>query len=128
MIFVIVLLFVRNLPNALYLFYALIIGVLSSYGFAIIVFQHINFITGFLIAILTGLGVNYGIYLLIRYNEELKKGSQDALRKSFVATGSPNFIGALTISLSFASLAFSKFLGFLNSALLLLSAYFLLFL
>ena len=80
---------------------------------------HVNLITGFLLAILTGLGVNYGIHFLFRYNEEIvKKTSSVALKHAFVSTGRASLTGAFTTAISFITLGFSKFRGFSEFGLL----------
>ena len=113
LIFLAILFFIRNFKNSLFLLYALTIGVLSAFAYAFVILHHINLITGFLIAILTGLGVNYGIHFLFRYNEEIAHGHREnALKDSFIKTGLASLTGALTTAVSFFTLTFSKFLGF----------------
>ncbi|MBN2545400.1 MAG: MMPL family transporter [Spirochaetes bacterium] len=118
-IFFVILLFIRNFRYSIFLFYSLFVGVLSAFGLAFIVFNHINLITGFLIAILTGLGVNYGIHFLFRYKEELNNGNiESALETGFIKTGVASLTGALTTACAFFTLSFSKFLGFSEFGLL----------
>jgi|GEM_PF-6685450 len=113
LIFLAILFFIRKLHFSVFLLYALGVGVLSAFGIAYVVLHHINLITGFLIAILTGLGVNYGIHFLFRYREETNNDDhENALKKSFITTGLASLTGALTTAVSFATLSFSKFLGF----------------
>lgn len=112
-IFIAILFFIRNLRLSLFLLYALGIGVLSAFGIAYVTLNHLNLITGFLIAILTGLGVNYGIHFIFRYNDESRRISNTkALKNSFIKTGLPSLTGALTTAVSFFTLSFSRFLGF----------------
>ena len=119
LVFIAILVFTRNIRNSIILLIALIIGVLSSFGAAFIIFGHLNLITGFLIALLAGLGVNYGIHFLFRYKEErLNESSENALKDSFLKTGLASFTGAATTAVSFFTLAFSKFLGFSEFGLL----------
>ncbi len=112
-IFLAILFFIQRFDFSLFILYSLGIGVLSAFGVAYIAFQHINLITGFLIAILTGLGVNYGIHFLFRYREESKLiDKKKALKDAFILTGQASLTGALTTAVSFFTLSFSKFLGF----------------
>jgi predicted RND superfamily exporter protein len=111
-IFLAILLFIRKLDLSVFLLVSLTIGVLSAFGIAWLRFGYINLITGFLLAILTGLGVNYGIHLLFRYREEYKTGNELALKHAFISTGRASITGAATTAISFATLIFSRFLGF----------------
>lgn len=113
LIFFVILVFIRKIHYSVFLLFSLSIGVMSVFGLAFVVFRHINLITAFLIAILTGLDVNYGMHLLIRYDEESSgKNRLNALKTSFINTASPSFTRAVTIAVSFFALAFSRFLGF----------------
>lgn len=111
-VFIAILLFLKRLDYSIYLLFSLAIGVLSAFGVAYVVYQHINLITAFLIAILTGLGVNYGMHFLFRYKENLKNSNNNALKESFISTGLASLTGAITTAASFFALTFSKFLGF----------------
>lgn len=117
-VFIAILFFVRRLDYSIYLLFSLAIGVLSAFGIAYMVYHHINLITAFLIAILTGLGVNYGMHFLFRYREYLKNSNNNALKESFVSTSLASLTGALTTAASFFALIFSKFLGFSEFGLL----------
>lgn len=113
MIFFAIIIFVNNINYSTFLLYALGVGVLSTFGIAYVLLGHLNLITAFLIAILTGLGVNYGIHFLVRFNEEQAKTTyQRALYHSFLKTGRASLTGALTTAVSFFTLSFSKFRGF----------------
>lgn len=119
LIFIAILFFIQRIDYSIYLLYSLAIGVLSAFGIAYLIFHHINLITGFLIAILTGLGVNYGIHFLFRYREEQRIiDNTKALKHAFIYTGLASLTGALTTAVSFFSLSFSKFLGFSEFGLL----------
>ncbi len=117
-VFIAILLFIKRLDYSIYLLYSLAIGVLSAFGIAYIVYHHINLITAFLIAILTGLGVNYGMHFLLRYREYLKDLNKNALKDSFISTGLASLTGALTTAAAFVALTFSRFLGFSEFGLL----------
>lgn len=112
-IFFIILISIRNLRYSIFLLLSLFIGVMSTFALAFIFFNHINLITAFLIALLTGLGVNYGTHFILRYKEELKSGNvNDPLKIAFNKTIVASLTGALTTAVAFFTLFFSKFLGF----------------
>jgi predicted RND superfamily exporter protein len=84
-------------------------------GLAFITIGQINILTGFLLAILTGLGSKFGIHLIRRYYQERQKGAdrETATRNTyFHLSRRALFSSALTSSCSFFILAYSKFRGF----------------
>jgi predicted RND superfamily exporter protein len=83
-------------------------------GFAKLAVGQINIITGFLLAILGGLGVEYGIHLIRRYYQERASGSPHAtaLESTFQHTGRALLSAALTSAGAFLILSFSDFRGF----------------
>lgn len=84
-------------------------------GLAFITIGQINILTGFLLAILTGLGSKFGIHLIRRYYQERHKGldRETATRNTyFHLSRRALFSSALTSSCSFFILAYSKFRGF----------------
>jgi predicted RND superfamily exporter protein len=75
----------------------------------------INILTGFLLAILSGIGSKFGIHLIRRYYQERDKGhDRETATKNtyFHLSRKALFSSALTASCSFFILAFSKFRGF----------------
>lgn len=84
-------------------------------GLAYLVIGQINILTGFLLAILSGLGSKFGIHLIRRYYQERHKGAdrETATRNTyFHLSRRALFSSALTSSCSFFILAYSKFRGF----------------
>jgi len=79
-----------------------------------LIIGHVNIISGFLIAILTGLGINYGIHLYIRFKQELRKGKTTPEAAELVATqvGRSGFTAMATTISVFSLLIFSDFRGF----------------
>jgi predicted RND superfamily exporter protein len=62
---------------------------------------------------LIGLGIDYGVHLITRYEEELRHGKtqEAALTKAMVFTGQGIFTGALTTAGAFIAMAFTNFRG-----------------
>jgi uncharacterized protein len=87
-----------------------------SYTFALTRFfiGHLNVISGFLVAILMGLGIDYGIHLYIRFKQELLKEKSIAESAELVVTqvGRSGMIAMLTTTSVFSILSFSDFQGF----------------
>lgn len=74
----------------------------------------INILTGFLLAILGGMGVEYGVHLVRRYYQEIASGHSRAraLERSYLYTGRALGSAAITSSAAFLILSFSDFRGF----------------
>jgi uncharacterized protein len=85
-----------------------------TYGLVGWMYASVNLLTGFLAAILGGLGIEHGIHLLGRYEALRGRGatSEDATREAFSHTGMAALISALVAALTFLSLAISEFRAF----------------
>ncbi len=84
-------------------------------GLAYFFVGQINVLTGFLLAILSGIGSKFGIHLIRRYYQEREKGldKEVATRNTyFHLSRRALFSSALTASCSFFILTLSKFRGF----------------
>lgn len=79
------------------------VGVMLTFAFAQVSIGHLNIVTGFLVAILIGLGIEYGIHLAMRYWEERQTLSA---RDAMAATVKGTFAGALTSALTNAAAFF----------------------
>ncbi|MBT7611145.1 MAG: MMPL family transporter [Bacteriovoracaceae bacterium] len=93
-------------------------GVILALGFttgiAYYLVGQINILTGFLLAILAGLGADYGIHLIRRYYQEINEGlsKEEALLATYSKTGRALFSAALTTAIAFLCLYISEFRGF----------------
>lgn len=83
-------------------------------GAAHLLVGQINILTGFLLAILGGMGVEYGVHLVRRFNQEVASGHSPkrALERSYLYTGRALGSAAITSSAAFLILSFSDFRGF----------------
>ncbi len=83
-------------------------------GMANIFVGQINILTGFLLAILGGLGAEYGIHFVRRYFQLLDQGQPQlmAAERTHQEMGRSLFSAALTSSIAFLILTFSDFKGF----------------
>lgn len=89
-------------------------GLTWTYGFVGIAYGQVNLLTGFLGAILGGLGTEHGIHLLGRYAALRNVGvdSEKATQDAFTHTGGSALISSLVAALTFLSLAISEFRAF----------------
>lgn len=91
----------------------LIVGLGYTMAFATFTVGHLNILTITFVPILIGLAIDYGVHLISRYEEELRRGrtEQDALVKAIVYTGQGIFTGAFTTAGAFLAMAFTNFKG-----------------
>jgi len=79
----------------------------------------LNAATAFLGAIIAGNGVNYGILLIARYQEERRKAELDeALANAITHTLRPTMVASLGASIAYGSLAATSFKGFADFAVI----------
>jgi uncharacterized protein len=91
----------------------LIVGLGYTMAFATFAVGHLNILTITFVPILIGLAIDYGVHLISRYEEELRRGrtEHDALIKAIVYTGQGIFTGAFTTAGAFLAMAFTNFKG-----------------
>ncbi len=91
----------------------LIVGLAYTLAFAALAVGHLNILTITFLPMLIGLGIDYGVHLITRYEEELRHGKtqEAALTKAMVFTGQGIFTGALTTAGAFIAMAFTNFRG-----------------
>jgi len=92
---------------------ALIIGLGYTIGYTTLTVGHLNILTITFFPILIGLAIDYGVHLITRYEEELRKGEpeQVAMEKAMVNTGLGIVTGCLTTAGAFFAMAFTDFKG-----------------
>ena len=93
--------------------FCLIIGLGYTMAFATLVVGHLNILTITFVPILIGLAIDYGVHLISRYEEELRRGrtEQAALVKAIVFTGQGIFTGAFTTAGAFLAMMLTDFKG-----------------
>ena len=92
----------------------LALGLLWTLGLTAIVIGGLNLITIFLVLILFGLGIDFGIHNFSRYREERANGaaSNQAIETIVLETGAASAIAAFTTSFAFLSLTLTSFRAF----------------
>lgn len=113
-------LFYRKVGSVFYTLIPLVIGSLWCFGLAYLFVGRLNLLTVFLVAILFGIGVDYGIYLFSRYVEERRHhpNIQEAIALVLEETGRGLISASLTTALAFGILVFTDFKGFREFGLL----------
>jgi len=110
----ILVLYTRSFLSLVLIFFPLAVSL--SYTFAItrLFIGHVNIISGFLVAILMGLGIDYGIHLYIRFKQELLKGIPipEAVELVVTQVGRSGIIAMMTTLSVFSLLIGSDFRGF----------------
>ncbi|HYI00144.1 efflux RND transporter permease subunit [Hyalangium sp.] len=91
-----------------------LMGLAWTYGLVGVAYGRVNLLTGFLGAILGGLGIEHGIHLLGRYLylRGQKWQAEEATREAFTHTGSAALTSALVAALTFFLLGTSNFRAF----------------
>ncbi len=92
----------------------LIAGLLWTFGMASVMFEYLNVLTGFLGAILLGLGIDHGIHLLERYGVERtnRRDALEAVSETYRSTGLAVATAAMTTLVAFGALSISEFRAF----------------
>ncbi|MBI5502311.1 MAG: MMPL family transporter [Deltaproteobacteria bacterium] len=104
----------RRLRALLYVMVPLLVGILMCLAVAWLLVEKLNVISAFTFAILVGLGIDFGIHLGKRYEEERLGGlgNEDAIARAFGSTGKAMALAMVTTVLAFATLLSSRFRGF----------------
>ena len=94
--------------------FPLIISLTYTFALAKLWIGHLNIISGFLVAILMGLGIDYGVHLYIRFKQELlkEKTIAEAIEVVVTQVGRSGLVAMLTTISVFSILSFSDFQGF----------------
>jgi len=89
-------------------------GMIVTLGLTRLTVGRLNLISSSFLAVLFGIGIDFGIYLIQRAAEERGKGASpdEAVRISVVSSGRSVLTGGLVTGLAFLAVGFSGFLGF----------------
>ncbi|HTV61137.1 MAG TPA: MMPL family transporter [Verrucomicrobiae bacterium] len=91
----------------------LLVGLGYTMAFTTLTVGHLNILTITFVPMLIGLAIDFGVHLITRYEEELRKGKKNApaLTTAMVFTGQGIFTGALTTAFAFIAMALTHFKG-----------------
>jgi hopanoid biosynthesis associated RND transporter like protein HpnN len=103
----------RTFLRPTFTFLVLIMAVLWSLGFALVVVGHFNVLSIAVIPMVLGIGIDFGIQILGRYEEELGHGEtvQQAVMAALQHTGVAIITGGSTTAAAFFTLCFNDFVG-----------------
>jgi predicted RND superfamily exporter protein len=115
----VIVLFFRSARLFAILFAVTVVGTGAALGLAALTVGHLNAATAFLGAIVAGNGVNYGIFLIARYNALRPQHPPEAAMALAVAgTARPTIIASLGAVIAYGALAASQFKGFADFAII----------
>jgi preprotein translocase subunit SecF len=114
LIILFILVYFRRIRAVVATMIPLLSGLMWALGIVYLAVGYFNIITGFIVAILTGLGIDFGIHLLARYYEERKEGndSAESLKRVFKTTLRGTITAATTTAFAFLCLIVTEFKGF----------------
>lgn len=97
----------------------LIASTVWSFAWAEMVFGSLNILTGFMGAVLMGLGIDYGIHIVSSF-QEARSGHtpKEALITALETAGRPSLYAGLTTLVALGSLAYSSFQAFFEFGIL----------
>ena len=103
----------RRLREPLVMLAVLALSLVWSLGLIALTVGHLTVFSVMFISIVIGLGIDYGIYVLFRWDEELARGAAPiaALEVMAVRTGPGILLGALTATATFYALIATDFHG-----------------
>ena len=103
----------RGILNVIAAMVSLIVGICLSFGFATLAVGHLNILSMVFAIMLIGLGIEYGIQVVLRYQEELRQGADGmtAMETGMAANMRTIVMAAATVAVSFATFAFTDFKG-----------------
>ena len=93
---------------------ALVAGIVLDLGFAALTIRNLNMITSSFGVLLVGLGIDFGIHIASRYDDEAVGGlaPEAAMGRVFSSVGAPILVGGVTTAIAFYSLLLSRTLAF----------------
>lgn len=93
--------------------FSLLIGIGYTLGFAALTVHRLNILSITLVPILIGLAIDFGVHLIARYEEELRRGvtRRVAMRKALAFTGIGIFTSGFTMSGAFFAMMLTDFKG-----------------
>lgn len=103
----------RQRTRPVFVLLVLLMGTVGALGYAVIGVGHLNMISQAFVAMVIGLGVDFGIQIMGRYEEELSQGKfvGAAIKQTLLNTGFAVSTGAFTTAIAFYTMCFNDFIG-----------------
>ncbi|PRQ07057.1 MMPL family transporter [Enhygromyxa salina] len=113
-IFLLLLIGFRSFKRATVALLPIGVGTLVSLGAMYLLFDTLDPITSSFAAVLMGLGIDFSVHLLARYDEDLRQGRtrREALFSSLSKAGPGVVTGAVTTALAFLTVATTEFTSY----------------
>jgi hypothetical protein len=112
-ILVFLLVYFRGLVTPLIVSIPLLAGTIWAFAFTYLMFDTLNVITGFGGTVLLGLGIDYGIHLVTRYQEERRtREVSESIVEAFDHAGRASAYAGLTTMIAFGTMSASSFRAF----------------
>lgn len=110
---ILLLLAFRGVRNTVAAMVTLLIGISLAFGFATVAVGHLNILSMAFAIMLIGLGVEYGIQVVLRYQEELygAEDLQTAIIHAMSANIRPILLAAITTAMAFLTFVLTDFKG-----------------
>jgi hopanoid biosynthesis associated RND transporter like protein HpnN len=112
-IFVIIIYGYGNISRRLKADLCLLVGMAYTMAFTTLVIGHLNILTITFAPILIGVAIDFGVHLIARYEEELRRGRSEveAMTTAMVFTGHGILTSAFTTAGAFLAMGFTDFKG-----------------
>lgn len=103
----------RGLVEPMFAVAALLAGVAWSFGFTTLAVGHLNLLSAVFTSVLAGVGINFPIHLMARYDEARRRGRamEEAIELAVVNTGAGVTASACIMALAFLMPSFTDFRG-----------------
>lgn len=108
---ILLLLAFRSLPHVVLTFIALIVALVTTTGFAAVVFGELNLVSVAFIVLLVGLGLDFTIHALAYLRDEAHASTGETLIKMGRGIGGALLLSAMTTAIAFAAFAPTNFVG-----------------
>lgn len=114
------LLFYGSLAVTVVVYVPLAAGVLLDLGFTAVAYGRINMLSSGFLAFLVGLGVDFGVHIVARFDEAIRNGRSlgDALSDAVLEAGPAIVTGAVTTMAAFLATGITKFTGMQELAMI----------
>lgn len=119
LLFLLITVFYRNIFYNILIGLPLVVSITWSGALTYFLIGHVNIITSFTGFVLLGLGSDYAIFILGRFEQERLKNPDllESLWETYKSAGRASLSAYLTTLAGFAALLFSQFLGFFEFGL-----------
>lgn len=104
----------RSLRQTLIAQVPLLCGVALTLAYVKLAYGSLNLITSSFVAVLLGLGIDFAVHMIYRFNEERRAGVDvvPSVRNAMVATGPAIVVGALVTSAAFLTTLMTEFTAY----------------